>query len=136
MKRIHAVAIVTVTAAITLGISTVANSSGRQLANLKQPAATAANIRGLKLVYGRAVTAGTAASNFGVAPLVYSVARCPRGTHAISGGWNSSDTTNDPVTISSNEAGKNDALWLVAAHDTSTDATSPGFTFQATAVCG
>jgi hypothetical protein len=104
--------------------------------NLKAtPGAHVANIRGLRYAFGHVVTANAAGST-GFASLTYSIARCPHGTHALSGGWSSADTTQDPVTITSSIALKHLTGWLVGAIDTSTSDTSPGYTYQTFAVCG
>lgn len=105
-------------------------------AQQKEPHAGIASVRGIRFIYGRPVTAQAASDTFGVVTPAISVAYCPRGLHALGGGWNSADTTSDPVTISSNEAGKGTNRWLVIAEDMSTSNTPSGFTFQATAVCG
>ena len=126
MKRTYAFALATVTAAITLGISAVAGSSSPRLANPKP----AASVKGLRFVFGNTVIA-VATGPDGVPPLAYSVARCPRGTHALSGGWDSDNLTIDPITISSNEATRNLGGWIVAARDLSTDNSLPAFTFRA-----
>jgi hypothetical protein len=122
-------------------IGDIASAAGRNTAvhasaaRLKQPRATIARVQGLRFAYGHTAVAEAAGST-GIAVQAISVAVCPRGLHALSSGWNSGDTTVDPVTITSNEVGRGLNRWLVVAKDTSTDNTSAGFVFQATVLCG
>jgi hypothetical protein len=88
-------------------------------------------VKGLRFVYGPYVTASAGGPGF----LAYAIVRCPRGLHALGGGWDSPDSTSDLVDVTSNEAGRGELTWVVAAVDQS-DFGSVGFTFRATAVCG
>jgi hypothetical protein len=115
------------------GTSTTVHATAARL----KPAATSARVHGLRFEYGNPVTATPVGSSpYGVVTEAISVALCPRGLHALSGGWNSADTTEDPVTITSNEVGRGLNRWFVVAKDLSTSDTSAGFTFQATVMCG
>jgi hypothetical protein len=118
------------------GVASAARTADVQAsaARFKQKAG-AAKVHGLQNFYGKPTTAEPAGPD-GIAIEGISVAVCPHGLMAISGGWNSADTTQDPISITSNEIGRGLNRWLVIAKDTSTDDTSTGFTFQATVLCG
>jgi hypothetical protein len=64
-----------------------------------------------------------------------SQARCPSGTHAISGGWNSNDQTTDPISITSSVPRRGFSGWVVVARDQSSDPNGSGYVFQATVIC-
>jgi hypothetical protein len=104
-----------------------------RLSRLKQPAATTANVRGLRFLYGSYSTATPGGPGF----LAYATVRCPRGTHAVGGGWDSTDSTPDTVTITSDEASRGLGGWIVGAIDeSSSDSGAIGFSFRATVICG
>jgi hypothetical protein len=69
-------------------------------------------------------------------PSNFSIATCPTGTHAVSGGWASDNATSDTVTITSEEPNQADTEWIVFAVDRSPSTSASGFNFQAVAVCG
>lgn len=84
-------------------------------------------------------TAQSVGDTGGAVTPAISVAHCPRGMHVLGAGWDSSDTTQDTVTISSSEQARNQG-WPVVAEDMyrgSGASSSPatGFTFRATALC-
>lgn len=120
---------------LVVGQAVAASSGPAPIPDMKQRTATVANVKGLKFVIGRTAVSRPMGSA-GVVSRAESVALCPKGTHALSGGWNSADNTTDPVTISSNEVGKGLNRWLVIAEDMSTSDSGSGFVFEATATCG
>jgi hypothetical protein len=76
------------------------------------------------------------AGSLGIAIPAAAIATCPTGQHAISGGWNSSNTTGDIVSILSSESAHSDRAWLVVAKDNSRSDNAAGYAFQAVANCG
>ncbi len=93
-----------------------------------------ANLRGQHYYFGPAVLAEPAGSR-GVSTLAYSIAKCPKHRHAIAGGWNSNDTTNDPISITSNLPSRGADGWIVIAKDQSTKDNGDGYVFQAVVSC-
>ena len=126
--------------AVTTASGHQATPRAPQTARLKvAPVAHAAAVRGLRYVAGNVVTAYPAGDTGGVIVSAWSQAVCPRGLHALGGGWNSADTTTDRITISSNTVGRGLNRWIVVAEDTATataNYTPTDFTFQATVMCG
>jgi hypothetical protein len=133
-----------------VGIGAVAFAGGQAFAHggggdpstaaLKLPATAAHEAGvGIREVFGNQGYAASVGDTGGVVTPASSVAHCPRGMHVISGGWDSPDTTQDTVTISSNEQARNQG-WLVVAEDMyrgSSSSSSPatGFGFRAVALC-
>jgi hypothetical protein len=132
MARRFVVVVVVVGCLLVGGVALGAVVAPRGRA-LKEPAAGAqiASVKGLRFEYGPFVTATAGGPGF----LVYAIVHCPRALHALGGGWDSPDRTSDLVDITSNEAGRGELTWIVAAIDQS-PCGSPGFSFRATAVCG
>lgn len=118
--------------ALTISVSGVAAAATSQRPD-KQPsnAATTASVHGTRFVYGPYTIIPGA--SYGVAGLGYAVAKCPRGQHATGGGWDSTDTTSDLVIVTSNEASRGLAGWLVAFRNLTENTT--GFLVRATVVC-
>jgi hypothetical protein len=84
---------------------------------------------------GKPVTAIAAGNSHGIAAPSDAVANCPKGEHAISGGWTSGDTTTDVVTITSNLPTRGDRGWVVIAKDESRGASATNYLYEAIAQC-
>jgi hypothetical protein len=76
-----------------------------------------------------------AAGSSGIAVPAISVAYCPGGTHAVGGGWFSSDLTNEPISITSSGPTKNSRGWIVVGKNVSRNDNADNFIYQAVAQC-